>query len=146
MKVALNLCNQLLRFTCLPSEPLLVTPPDRARKSAMERAAVQPSPPINDTPDTDSDSSKLADSVHMNDEPPPAQRTPAHRRSCGSIPANEESMCRIDRISYSKTIINNHSFTSKNNKYMACTKYTKYRLFRIFLYKHYALVSNLIPR
>ena len=58
--------NQILPFTCLPSEPLLVAPPasDRGHRN---RSQVQASPPLSEK-ETESESSEIDDSTDSADE------------------------------------------------------------------------------
>ena len=75
--------NQILHFTCLPSEPLLIAPPDRDRGSVTIRAQTQPNPPISDSsPETESDSTYIGDSAQSGDEAPSSEtcRIPMRRK------------------------------------------------------------------
>ena len=56
--------NQMLPFTCLPSEPLLVAPP-QSNRGQGQVPPVQPSPPISES---ESDSSETGDSEESADE------------------------------------------------------------------------------
>ena len=70
--------NQLLPFTCLPSDRLLFDSPGRA---ARGQVVLQPGPTIGDSPpDTESDSSEIGDSDQSADEAPSTEtgRTPMH--------------------------------------------------------------------
>lgn len=68
--------NQLLPFTCLPSDRLLFDSPGRATR---DQVVLQPGPAISDSPpDTESDSSEIGDSDQSVDEAPSTEnrRTP----------------------------------------------------------------------
>ena len=75
-------CNQILPFTCLPSEPLLVAPP-ALDWGYRNRSQVQATPPLSEK-ETESESSEIDDSTNSADETRSAE---PNRNSVSGQPA-----------------------------------------------------------
>ncbi|MEW8542497.1 MAG: hypothetical protein AB2693_03100 [Candidatus Thiodiazotropha sp.] len=82
--------NQLLPFSCLPSDHLLSAPPGRDRGAMKDQTVVKDTGlAITDSPpDTESDSSEIGDSDQSADDTPSAEkyRCPMRRNLIESMP------------------------------------------------------------